>query len=312
MLRMWVGWPLISLLMLACTLAAGEPSGGQSGGRNAAAPERDKAALDLPWPEPDAAEVEKLKAELKGQLTNDFSILSIGPWVVATDMSEATARRFTHATIAKYGAAIQRQLFAKPRSAPVKVYLFKDDTSYRVWNKKLFNETPSTPYGYYSRTKCALVMNIGTGGGTLLHEMVHAMAEPDFPKIPAWLNEGLGSLFEASNTDAKGKVIGITNWRLTGLQRDLKSGTATKLSELLAMDDGTFYGERSGNNYAAARYLMQYLQQQGKLEAFYARVRDARDADGAAALRAVFDGKLTLDEIETRCYEWVKTLQIEY
>jgi len=64
----------------------------------------------------------------------------------------------------------------------------------------LLGEHPTTPYGYYSRNKKALVMNIGTGGGTLLHEMVHAMAEADFEDIPSWLNEGLGSLYEASFT----------------------------------------------------------------------------------------------------------------
>lgn len=289
---------------------AAEASGGAGGGDNGITIGRAKKPSTLPWPEPDAADVEKLETELRGQLPREeFSILRVGPWVIATDLTAAEARTFTESTIARYGAMIQRQLFTKtPRSEPVKVYLFKDHDSYTIYNKKLWNETPSTPYGYYSRTKRALVMNIGTGGGTLLHEMAHAMAESDFPEIPSWLNEGIGSLFEASGTNAKGRVIGVTNWRLTGLRKEVDAGTAPKFSDLVAMTTTDFYGKRSGANYAAARYLMQYLQEKGRLELFYTRIRDKQDASAAASLTRVFDDKKTIDEIEADCYAWVKTL----
>ncbi len=283
-------------------------SGGSGNGSNETALTIGRSKSTLPWPEPDAKATEKLTAELKADLP-DFFITRIGPWIVATDMDKSEAPRFTEYTIAKYAADIQRQLFTgTPRSEPVKVLLFKDKLSYETWNKQLYGTKPTTPYGYYSRRYKALVMNIATGGGTLLHEMVHAMAEADYGDIPAWLNEGLGSLFEASSRGRGNKVIGVTNWRLTGLLESLKAGTATKFKDLVGMSDEKFYGERSGQNYAAARYLMQYLQQNGKLEAFYGRVRDKKDADPQASLRAVFDDKLSIEQIEAACYEWVKTL----
>jgi hypothetical protein len=232
--------------------------------------------------------------------------------VVATDLSASQSKSFVEWTIAKAGAQIQTQLFTKtPRTEPVKVYLFKDHNSYTIYNKKLFGEHPSTPYGYYSRQKRALVMNIGTGGGTLLHEMVHAMAEADFSDIPSWLNEGLGSLYECSTTNTTtGRIEGMANWRLTGLLKNLEAGTATKLSALMKMNSGEFYGERSGANYATARYLMQYLQEHGKLETFYTRIRDGKDADPETTLKGCFDNKLTVDEIEAKLFAWVKTLKI--
>ena len=290
--------------------AAAEPSGGAAGANNTLTIGARRTNA-LPWPEPDAAAVEKLTAELREQLPAEtFSITRVGPWIVATDLSKDRVPRYANDTIAKYAGDIQRQLFTKtPRSEPVKVMLFKDRLSYEMWNKKLFNEKPSTPYGYYSRQRKALVMNIGTGGGTLLHEMVHAMAEADFPEIPAWLNEGLGSLFEASDRADNGRVIGVTNWRLEGLQRDLKQNTATKFSDLLGMEDNIFYGQRSGANYAASRYLMQWLQEQGKLETFYTRIRDKKDASAANSLLAVFDNKKTVEEVQNACYAWVKTLE---
>lgn len=304
-----------ALCLCVCAVAvSGEPSGGSAGGRNrtgtADAAAR-QAADDSPWPAPDPRAIAKLKEELHAQLDETFQIIPIGPWVVATDLSAAEAPRFTKYTIATYAAAIQRQLFtAHPRSEPVKVYLFRDKASYETWNEKLFAEKPHTPYGYFSRQRNAMVMNIGTGGGTLLHEMVHAMAEPDFPEIPAWLNEGLGSLFEqASQQGRGGKIIGITNWRLAGLQESLGRGTATKVKDLLAMSDSVFYGARSGQNYAAARYLMQYLQEQGKLEEFYARIRDKKDTDALTTLRGVFGNKQTVEQIEEACFAWVQTLK---
>ena len=76
-----------------------------------------------------------------------------------------------------------------------------------------------------------------------------------------------------------------------------------------AMDDNTFYGPGSGAHYAAARYLMQYLQSKGKLETFYKRVRAGKDKDGLASLRFVFDNKLTVKQIENACYRWVQNLR---
>ncbi|HYG74123.1 MAG TPA: DUF1570 domain-containing protein [Planctomycetota bacterium] len=298
------------LLVCSGSLFA-EASGGSGNGSNDNGLVIARSRTALPWPEPEKAATEKLTAELREELPG-FFITRVGPWIVATDLEENEAPRFTQHTIGRYAADIQRQLFTKtPRTEPVKVLLFKDKLSYETWNKKLYNSKPTTPYGYYSRQRKALVMNIATGGGTLLHEMVHAMAEADFGEIPAWLNEGLGSLFEASGRGRGGKVIGVTNWRLTGLQNDLRNNTPVRFSKLLKMSDDEFYGEHSGSNYAASRYLMQWLQEQDKLELFYTRIRDRKDADALATLRAVFNDKLSIEQIEQACYDWVKTLVIQ-
>jgi hypothetical protein len=268
------------------------------------------AEIALPWKDPDKEKADKLREQMRKDLPADtFSFRSVGPWLIATNMDKEDADNTINSTISRFAAAIQRQLFKDhPRTEPVKVLLFKDMESYNFWNQKLFNEKPSSPFGYYSRANRAMVMNIGTGGGTLIHEMVHAMAEADFENIPTWLNEGLGSLFEASSMDMSGKVTGVTNWRLKGLLEDLDKGTALHVADVLKMSTGEFYGDRRASAYATARYLMQYLQENGKLEAFYTRVRDGKDADGVVSLRAVFDDKLSVEEIEKQYYEWVKKL----
>ncbi len=65
-------------------------------------------------------------------------------------------------------------------------------------------------------------MDISTGGGTLVHEIVHPFIEANFPNCPPWLNEGLGSLYEQSG-EVQGRIHGFTNWRLHGLQADIKA-----------------------------------------------------------------------------------------
>lgn len=263
---------------------------------------------NTPWPAPEASEVERLIAEVKGELP-EFAIHKVGPWVIATDLSEGKVARYLEGTIGTYAAQIQRQIFNKfPRKAPVKVLLFKDRLSYEKGCKKLFDKIPDTPYGFYSRAYNSMAMNIGTGGGTLLHEMVHAMAETDFPRIPAWLNEGIGSLFEASDMRPDGAVIGVKNWRLNELLPAIKNGSATPLRELLAMSDERFYGDRSSLNYAVSRYFMQYLQEQGKLEGFYSRYRDNMNDSATSALLGMFGNAKTVEEIEADYHGWVRKL----
>ncbi len=268
----------------------------------------------LPWPQPQKADVEKMKTEMAEDLPeNSFRFYLVGPWVCASNQTPSAAEGVVDSTISVYGAAIQRQLFTcKPRTKPVKVYLFKDHTSYLYYNQKIFDRAPGTPYGYFSRSSNAMVMNIATGGGTLLHEMVHAMAEEDFPAIPAWLNEGLGSLYEASSMTSSGRVLGVANWRLEGLLKNMKAGKATTIEKLMSLSDAKFYEDPgSSAHYATARYLMQWLQCKGKLEAFYTRIRDKKSPSGKAALLAVLDDPSSLNAIQQEWETWVKKLEKE-
>jgi len=92
---------------------------------------------------------------------------------------------------------LKRTYFKDDPQEIIDIYLFKDRDSYLGNTRELFHTVPSTPYGYYSPQNRALIMNISTGGGTLVHEMVHAFMPANFESCPPWLNEGLGSLYEA-------------------------------------------------------------------------------------------------------------------
>ncbi len=205
---------------------------------------------------------------LKKKLPAGFSLFIVRPFVVVGDGPSDDVKSICQGTVKWAVEHLKREYFERDPDEIVTIWLFKDDASYRQYTRSVFNNEPTTPYGYYSAADRALIMNIATGGGTLVHEIVHPFVRANFPKCPAWLNEGLGSLYEQCG-ERDGHIVGYTNWRLGGLQRAIKAGTVPAFKELTAMTDREFYGEDEGTNYAQARYLCYYLQEQGKLTQFY-------------------------------------------
>ncbi|MFT5682651.1 MAG: hypothetical protein ACI8RZ_003573 [Myxococcota bacterium] len=131
-------------------------------------------------------------------------------------------------------------------------------------------------------------MNIATGGGTMLHELVHPMLHATFPKVPPWFNEGMASLFEQARWDDEGNLNGEVNWRLPGLQEAIATGELPPMSALMAADLATFYNEDPGCNYGQARYLTYYLQEHGLLnEALQALRTEPADTTAVGSVLGV-------------------------
>ena len=232
------------------------------------------------------------------------------PFVVAGDGGRQRVTRYVDHTIRAADAALQRKFFDRARpDEPVLILLFESAESYERLAKHWLGDEPSTPYGYFRRDNI-MVMNVGTGTGTLVHELVHAMIRPDFPDVPEWFNEGLGSLFEQC-TLTDGDIRGLANWRLPALQRAIRDKKLRPVRELL--EDGDFYGDRHvGMNYAQARYLLMYLQEQGKLARYYKQLRadQAADKSGLATLETVI-GPKSLGQFDKDWRAWVLTLRFE-
>jgi hypothetical protein len=233
-----------------------------------------------------AAHVERLRERLPH---DGFTIVVQRPFVVIGDESPDRVKRHAAHTVGWAVDKLKASYFDGDPEEILDVWLFKDKASYERHAKSLFGRKPSTPYGYYSPADRALVMNISTGGGTLVHEIVHPFMRSNFPACPAWFNEGLGSLYEQSS-ERDGKIIGLTNWRLAGLQDAIKAKRLPTFDALLTTSDDAFYRRDSaGTNYAQARYLCYYLQEHGLLERFYREfVRNqADDPTGVASLQRV-------------------------
>jgi hypothetical protein len=205
---------------------------------------------------------------LKKRLPEGFSVFIEPPFVVIGDGSPQNVELVCRRTVKWAVSKLKQDYFKHDPDHIITIWLFKDDSSYRQNAKSVFGNEPSTPYGYYSALDRALVMNIATGTGTLVHEIVHPFVRANFPACPAWFNEGLGSLYEQCG-EQDGRIVGYTNWRLAGLQQAIEGQAVPTFQELTGTTDEEFYGDDRGTNYAQARYLCYYLQEQGRLTQFY-------------------------------------------
>jgi hypothetical protein len=234
-----------------------------------------------------AAHITKLRTRLRALGLGAMAIRVEDPFVVIGDGTQEELAQAS-STVRWAADHLEADFFAKRPAKILNVYLFAEAATYDKGVEELTGELPDTVYGFYSRTHGGLFMNISTGGGTLVHEIVHPYVEADFPNAPPWLNEGLGSLFEQS-AEVDGHIIGRTNWRLAGIQDAIRDKRVPTFRTLTALGDNAFYADRTGVNYAQARYLMYYLQQKGLLRELYVRFRAnrAKDPTGYQTLMAV-------------------------
>ena len=172
-----------------------------------------------------------------------------------------------------------KDFFAESPRTLQEVWILKDKPTYEKASRELFKTEPETPYGYYLSGRRALVMNIKPGYGTLTHELVHPFVHHAFGDAkPAWLNEGVASLFERP-AERDGHLVGKVNWRLPQLLDGLKANRVPSFKQLIHLSSNGFYDDASGTHYAAARYLCYWLQEKGLLAKFVRRATALKDQD---------------------------------
>jgi hypothetical protein len=258
--------PLAVLLILACEGSRASKSNLQPKANDPRLPSVLTDSTSGGFTEADfARHVAQLKKKLP---SHEFSLVIQRPFVVVGDEPPKVVQQHAEDTIKWAVDRLKQDFFTNDPKEILDIWLFKDAASYEKNTRLLFGDAPTTPYGYYSSKDKALIMNIATGGGTLVHEIVHPFMEANFPACPPWLNEGLGSLYEQCG-EVDGHIHGFTNWRLPGLQQAIKAGKVPPFKILTAMDTNTFYNDDKGTNYAQSRYLCYYLQENALLVKFY-------------------------------------------
>lgn len=298
--------------LLACSASGCGPTRSKP---ESAASSTKVAAEPKPEPAPASAgesdsAIDRRVAELEARYGDrGWVVLAEPPFVVVGDghpqRVEIHARKTVRWAVEKLEAAY----FDRGPDELITIWLFETSESYERHALELFEDEPDTPYGYYSSTHRALVMNIGTGGGTLVHEIVHPYMDANFPACPTWFNEGLASLYEQS-AERDGEIIGLTNWRLAGLQDALAAKTVPSFVELCESGEG-FYTADRGSNYAQARYLCYWLQEHALLRRYYQefRARAAEDPSGYATLTMLVGPDM--DDFRTRWETFVTGLRFD-
>ncbi|MCC6124425.1 MAG: hypothetical protein IT426_05665 [Pirellulales bacterium] len=253
--------------------------------------------------------IELLKSRLPGE---NFTIVEARPFVVVGDDEPAEVRRRAEQNVRWAVKLLKKAYFTKDPPVIIDIWLFKDKESYEANAQELFGKKPDTPFGYYSAAHRALVMNISTGGGTLIHELVHPYIAANFPDCPSWFNEGLASLYEQCGEE-DGEIHGYTNWRLAGLQRAVAGKKVPSFKTLCATTTEEFYSQDKGTNYAQARYLCYYLQQEGLLKSYYKKFRanSAKDPAGYQTLQEILGrkGDAEMKAFQKEWEQWVLKLK---
>ena len=228
------------------------------------------------------------------------------PFIVAGNMPKGQLDYYARRSVVGPAEVMWRSYFRHKPDKVITVLLFTDDRSYRTWANRLYGDKDLPHFGYYRHENRTLVMNIATGTGTLVHELTHALIDFDFPDVPLWFNEGLACLHEQCQV-GKEQIVGLTNWRLSGLQRAIRTGKLRPLRQLVTQRD--FYGPQQGLNYAQSRYFVMYMQHGGLLGKFYEHFRKNHTASAADA-KAIEDvfGQ-SLENVEQDFLKWVMKLR---
>lgn len=229
--------------------------------------------------------------------THRLHVVVVHPFVVVGGGRRQDVERYAEDVIERSAHALQRQLFTRHPQSVVEIWGLRSPGSYESWSRRLRGRGPISPYGFYDPCRGLIMVDRSLGDGTLVHEVVHVLLEADFPGAPTWLDEGLASLYEQPRFEGE-RLVGDVNWRLPGLQRQLHRHADLGLEALLDSSYFDFRGARRGLYYALARYLMHYLQSEGRLGDFYRAVRDGEDATDA--LEATLDAPLATIEARWR------------
>jgi len=222
-----------------------------------------------------SSHLKELKKKIPG---TGVTIVLQKPFYVVGDGDPAAIQHIAVNVVAWAVKRLKYMYFSKDPEHIIDIWLFDGEQSYKKHTWQIFRDRPDTPFGYSSPRHMALVMNIRTGTGTLVHEIVHPFMRANFPTCPPWFNEGLASLYEQC-TSRGNLIFGLTNWRLAGLQQAIRKNTLPTFNTLMALNEEQFYNKDPGTNYAQSRYLCYYLQEKGKLTEFYNQFRKNKKQD---------------------------------
>jgi len=254
-----------------------------------------------------AAACRRKALELKPKLSASCRLIIRVPYVLAGDLGTQELERLYRETIQPTAQALATCYFDQSPNEPIVILMFASASSYQDHALRFDGRKRANYHGYYERGDRRIVLNISTGNGTLAHELTHALGQFDFPEMPEWFDEGLGSLHEQSRFSDDGlRLIGESNWRLNYLLPALRNGRLGSLETL--MTGGGIRKQHEAVQYAQTRYFLLYLQQRHLLGSFYRKFRAhvAHDPTGIGTLRDLLHSD-SLANLDRDFRRWVLT-----
>ncbi|MGZ5135147.1 MAG: hypothetical protein ACXWCG_08355, partial [Flavitalea sp.] len=174
----------------------------------------------------------------------------------------------------------------RPPDKLLTVYILPHQTALRQTAQLVHGiQLPDPNIGYSNLSDLSL---LGLGDaeqlGTLYHELFHLIIRTDVGDIPAFLDEGLASLYSVSRWENEKLVGDHRPWRLQELS-EAKSANDSylkipPLEKLINYSWNEFDGQETKNvcqvavNYALSNFLMIYLQEKNLLQKIVTAFKD--------------------------------------
>lgn len=193
---------------------------------------------------------------------NEFLVVSLS--------SHRSAKEHYERGIADFDDYFKQTFSFQKPTHYVTILLTEDPMILVEATNRLYPEAHLQPYapflGYFNRKDNLIAANGGMYGyGTLLHELMHANMNADFPDAPVWLNEGLCSLYERTEWQGN-RLKGLPNWRFDRVKPD-NFHSLEQLAENM-----------NNQKLFEIRMLLMYLDQINKIGEFYHYIKSNKES----------------------------------
>ena len=238
--------------------------------------------------------------KIQSVVGTQYHVNAADRFVIVTKASQAV----TDAQIQKVKTALEKAFqFYKTYynlSAPDKlitVYLMPDQKSLHQIAYKIHGiDVGKATLGYSLLTDLSL---LGIADpeqvGTLYHELFHLLIRTDAGDIPAWVDEGLASLYSIYIWNGNTLKGSESTWRITQLRHEYLTATDTKmplLKQLVSFNWAEYNGGEEINlcnasvNYGLSNHLMIFLQEKNLLQSLVTSFKSRKSPGKNTDLRA--------------------------
>jgi len=230
----------------------------------------------------------------------------VGPTVVilrGSDLTKKRAARMERLARRVY-LDLERRFIdttKKEERPAIDVCMFETTAAYTAFVRRALGAGDWSTMGFYLPSERLVMVNLGKSVGNLRHELAHPLLGDDYPDIPSWLNEGIGSLY-GTVRDRDDGIRFVVNYRLRHLRQARAADTVPTLEQVAASTRAEVYGPRAMVYYGLSRYLLLYMDRKGELSDFYGEMRDYNGADALARLQKRVDW--------TEFLKWVDGLKL--